>query len=171
MYSGTPPESADVIVHAGPIPDGYELVGVDPFTHYSVGKRTGSIDLALQAPKGLSRSGLAGEIAPDVRLENGAIRGAVVVTNTGDQPWFPRSGAYGSEGSIRVAGQVRSSDGIVDEWRLDFPTVITPGESFAFSIEREVSELATTLDLRLVFEGVSWFSNMGSDDVSVRLRP
>jgi len=171
MYSGRPPKSADVIVHAGPIPNGYELVGVDPKTYFSLAKKAASNEPALQAPRDVSRGGLAGEISPDVRLENGTLRGVVVVTNTGDQQWFPRNGAYGSEGSIRVVGQVRSTDGIIDEWRLDFPTVIAPGESFTFLIEREVPELATTFDLRLVFEGVSWFSSKGSDDASIRLRP
>jgi len=170
IYSGAPPDTADVIVHAGPIPNGYELVGVDPMTYFSLGRRTASNEPALQAPRDVSRDGLAGQISPDVRLERGGIRGAIVVTNTGDQPWFPRSGAYGSDGSIRVVGQILSTDGNNDEWRLDFPTVIAPGESFTFLMEREVSESATTFNLRLVAEGVSWFSSMGSDDVSIRLR-
>jgi hypothetical protein len=120
--------------------------------------------------------GLAHEMAVDrhdVAIDAGApVRLHFSLKNTGTARWLHE----GREifGLVRLGSHLARADGTLID--LDFsrdplPKFVAPGESVDMDIAlvlREPGEYRLTFDL--VAEGVSWFENLGSRPVEVRVR-
>jgi len=85
-----------------------------------------------------------------------------VVTNIGDAVWFPRGGAFGSDGAVRFVVRWATSLGEVEQDRLDLPAMVPPGGSVTLPFDLSAESGAITdLQVEGVHEGVKWFSDAG----------
>ncbi|MCP3855429.1 MAG: hypothetical protein GY698_11950 [Actinomycetia bacterium] len=91
----------------------------------------------------------------------------------GSGPWFPRSGAFGSTGAVRVILEVVQGSEVLERVRADLPSVVRPGQTVALkrSVEMEVPDGGLGLRVWLVHEGVAEFTDRGDEAAEFVIRP
>jgi SAM-dependent methyltransferase len=94
------------------------------------------------------------------------------LTNTGRATWLHRNREI--FGIVRLASHLYDSSNRiveVDHSRHDLPSDVRPGETIAMSVTVPLPALGDCwLSFDLVAEGVTWFENIGSQPIVVRIR-
>ena len=100
------------------------------------------------------------------------VRVGVTLRNTGEAHWLDRNSEI--YGIVRVGTHLYDREGTliaVDHSRHDLPAPVAPGESMALRLEIPLPAAGEyRLALDLVAEGVTWFENVGSRPVEIRVR-
>lgn len=173
LVNGLPPinveaaPSDDLFVLAGPqLEPNLTLVASDKWTNYSVWRRPEPSARQLFHPRDLPAEGFdlaisnVPEVIPsdDFELE---------VMNIGSNHWFPRSGAFGSDGAVRFVVTKINRDGSQDVERIDLPGMISPGTGFRMKISVGDTSGLQELTVEGVHEGVRWFRDLGLRGVAI----
>jgi len=151
-----------VIIHAGQLPSGFDLVAVDKWTRFVAGRPSASPQFVFSHPRQTPKTALRSRILHVLSESNGVLRGNLTVTHTGDAAWFPRGGAFGAEGAIRFVIRWKTELGETGSKRLELPSMVFPGESVDLPFEIDLGrDEITQLTVEGVHEGVRWFSDAG----------
>jgi SAM-dependent methyltransferase len=107
-----------------------------------------------------------------VRAHNAPVKLAFRLENTGEATWLHENSEI--FGVVRLASHLYDDAGqlvAVDFSRHGLPRSVEPGESVALELEFVLPDAGPyRLAFDLVAEGVSWFENLGSRPVEVRVR-